>query len=373
MRVPFFDLTRQYRSVESTIRTALDTVIESQAFIMGRPVAELEQSIANRLGVKAAIGCASGTDALLLPLKALECDPGDHVLVPSFTFFATAGAVVNAGLRPVFCDVDPITFNVTPETLEAAWTDRTRAVIPVHLFGQMAPMEPIMMLARARGVTVIEDFAQAFGASQVIGGRKREAGSVGDVGATSFFPTKNLGGFGDGGLVTTNDERIAQYVTRARTHGGVQMYDHEFVGTNSRLDTIQAAVVAAKLGCVDGWGDRRRRNAQMYRDILDEVEGVTTPTSAPGNEHTFNQFTIRTTRRDSLKEHLNAQNIGSKIYYPKPLHRQACFSDITWDRLPISDRLSEEVLSLPIFPELSPDEVSFVGQAVRRFHEQGGE
>lgn len=366
MTVPLLDLAPQYLSLKSELDAAVLGVVESQRFVLGPEVEALEAELAAYLGVKHAIGCASGTDALLLPLKALGAEPGSDVIVPSFTFFATAGAVWNAGLRPVFCDVDPDTFNVTAATLDAAWTERTVAVIPVHLFGQMAPMAEICAWAAKKGVFVLEDAAQAIGARSPEG----MAGAVGDAGALSFFPSKNLGGFGDGGLVTTHDDALADKVAKLRVHGGRQMYHHEMVGTNSRLDALQAAVLRVKLPHLDGWAARRGENACRYHGMLGDVAGVRVPPVAQGNVHVYNQYTLRVERRDALKEHLAGQGIGSGVYYPVPLHRQACFAELGYRAgdLPITESLCDEVLSLPIFPELGEERLTRVAQAIRAFY-----
>jgi len=366
MDIPLLDLVAQYRSIKDDLDGAVLAVVESQRFVLGPEVEALEAELAAYLGVPHGVGCASGTDALLLPLKALGAEPGSEVIVPSFTFFATAGAVWNAGLRPVFCDVDPDTFNVTAATLEAAWTPRTVAVVPVHLFGQMAPMGEIVELARRRGAFVLEDAAQAVGARSADG----VAGAVGDAGAFSFFPSKNLGGFGDGGLVTTRDAALAEKLAKLRVHGGRQMYHHEMVGTNSRLDALQAAVLRVKLRHLDGWAAARRENARRYAALLADVEGVRLPHVGDGSFHVYNQFTVRARGRDALREHLTQQGIGSGIYYPVPLHLQECFASLGGRRgdLPVTEALCDEVLSLPIFPELGEDRVGRVAESVRAFY-----
>jgi len=363
--VPFLDLTEQYRSIREEVDEAVQRVVSSQAFILGPEVEAFEAEMAAFVGVPHAIGVASGTDALLLPLEALEPEPGDEVIVPAFTFFATAGAVWNAGFTPVFCDVDPVTFNVTPETVDAAWSDRTRAVIPVHLFGQMAPMEELLAMARERGATVIEDAAQAIGATR----SGRPAGSVGDVGAFSFFPTKNLGGFGDGGMVTTSDDRMAETVRTLRVHGGRQMYHHERVGTNSRLDALQAAVLRVKLGHLATWSAERGENACTYHGLLADVPEVIPPATDPDNRHVFNQYTVRARRRDELRAFLVDRDIGSGVYYPVPLHLQPCFSELAYEpgSLPVSEALCDEVLSLPVFPELGAGRARRVASAIQDF------
>ena len=364
--IPLLDLKAQYASIRDELDGAVRRVVEGQGFVMGPEVEAFEEEVAAYVGARHAVGVASGTDALLLPLRAIDAEPGSHVIVPSFTFFATAGAVWNAGLRPVFCDVDPDTFNVTAETLQAVWTDRTVAVIPVHLFGRTAPMGEIMELATARGAFVLEDAAQAIGASGPAGA----AGAVGDAGAFSFFPTKNLGGFGDGGLVTTNDPVLAERVAKLRVHGGRQMYHHELVGTNSRLDALQAAVLRAKLPHLDRWADTRTRNADAYRTGLAEVAEVLVPASDESHRHVYNQFTIRARRRDELRRHLAERGIGSGVYYPAPLHLQECFASLgaRAGDLPVTETLCGEVLSLPIFPELGEDRVARVCEAVRGFY-----
>ena len=366
MTVPFFDLTAQYRSIRSGLNDAVRRVVESQRFILGPEVEAFESELAAYLGVGHAVACASGTDALLLPLKALGAEPGSDVVVPAFTFFATAGAVWNAGLRPVFCDVDPDTFNVTAATLEAAWTDRTVAIVPVHLFGQMAPMAEIQALARAKGAFVLEDAAQAIGARSAAGA----AGTAGDAAAFSFFPTKNLGGFGDGGLMTTGDDALAGRLAKLRVHGGRRMYHHEMVGTNSRLDALQAAVLRVKLGHLDAWAAARDRNARRYVELLEDVANVRLPVAAPGNVHVWNQFTIRAERRDALRAHLEGPGIGTAVYYPEPLHLQPCFAKLGYRAgdLPVAEALCGEVLSLPIFPELGEERLARVAEAIRAFY-----
>lgn len=366
MSVPLIDLTRQFATIRQEVHEALNGVLESQRFILGPEVEGLEREVADYVGASHAIGVASGTDALLLPLKALDAEPGSDVLVPSFTFFASAGAVWNAGFRPVFCDVDPHTFNVTAETLSAAWTENTAAVVVVHLFGQMAEMGPICDLARDRGAFVLEDAAQSIGASSTAG----KAGAVGDACAFSFFPTKNLGGFGDGGMVTTDDADHAERVRKLRVHGGKKMYHHEMVGTNSRLDALHAAILRVKLRYLGQWSAARQRHARRYDDELAGVPGLSLPTTAPGNLHVYNQYTIRAERRDALRDHLNARGIGTAVYYPVPLHLQDCFVELGFRKgdLPIAEALSDEVVSLPVYPELTSEELDLVVRGIRSFY-----
>jgi dTDP-4-amino-4,6-dideoxygalactose transaminase len=374
MGVPFLDLKLQYNRLKDEVDQALGRVVSSQYFILGPEVQALEEEIAGYLGVPWAVGVASGTDALLLPLKALDPEPGEEVIIPAFTFFATAGAVWNSGFTPVFCDVDPGTFNVTAETLEEVWSERTRAVIPVHLYGQMAPMDEIRTLCERRDAFILEDAAQAIGAKQIQQVDQAQkwamAGALGDAAAFSFFPTKNLGGFGDGGMVTTPDQDFADKIAKLRVHGGKQMYHHEMVGTNSRLDALQAAVLRVKLPHLTPWAEARRMNAALYDEMLGDLEGVMTPLVAPGNFHVYNQYTLRVHQRDELRSFLAEREIGSGLYYPKGLHLQECFASLggRGGDLPVTESLTREVVSLPIFPELTEGQVSEVGEAIRGFY-----
>jgi len=372
VQIPLLDLSAQYAAIREAVDEAVARVVASQRFVLGEEVEALEAALAERIGVRHAIGCSSGTDALWLILKALDLGADDEVIVPAFTFFATAGAVWNAGLRPVFCDVDPATFNVTVETLERAAGPRTRAVIAVHLFGQMAPMEDVVAWARERGVAVIEDAAQAIDAERTPagGGAPLRAGAAGDAGAFSFFPTKNLGGFGDGGLVTTDDDVLAERVRKLRVHGGKQMYHHEMVGTNARLDALQAAVLRAKLPHLDAWTAARRAHAAIYDRALADVPEVLPPAVLPGNTHVYNQYTLRARRRDELRTALEAAGIGTGVYYPAPLHLQPCFAALGQGRgsLPAAEALCAEVLSLPVYPELGGGRAERVAEAIRAFY-----
>lgn len=369
--VPLLDLAAQYRTIRDDLDRALHEVVESQRFVLGPVVEDLERAITELTGSSHAIGCASGTDALLLPLKLLANGEVGEVIVPAFTFFATAGAVWNAGLRPVFCDVDPTSFNVTADLLEQVWTEQTIGVVPVHLFGQMAPMDPIMKLAETKGAWVLEDAAQAIGATQRDAeGSYRAAGAVGAVGAFSFFPTKNLGGFGDGGMITTDDDALAARLKAFRVHGGVQMYHHEVVGTNSRLDALQAAVLLAKLPHLEAWTAARRQNAERYEAGLSDVSEVILPTVEEGNTHVFNQYTVKAEARDELRAFLTTRTIGSGVYYPVPLHQQECFAELGYGEgdFPVSERLSREVVSLPVSPELTAEQSDIVISAIREFY-----
>jgi len=337
---------------------------------MGPAVAELEEAISTFVGVPHAVACASGTDALLLALKALDLGPDDEVITTPYTFFATAGAIVNAGGRPVFVDVCADTLNIDPEAVEAAVTSRTRAVVPVHLFGQMARMEPLLALGARHGVSIIEDAAQAIGAYQEFGGTRRAAGTCGDSATFSFFPTKNLGAWGDGGMITTGDADLAARLRLLRVHGGAKQYHHDEVGTNSRLDTLQAAVLLAKLPHLPAWNRRRVAHAGAYTEAFADIPGVEPLAIDPGNEPVFHQYTVRAERRDDLMDHLRGQGIGSAVYYPRALHLQPCFAMLKYraGSLPISERATEEVLSLPVFPELSDEQRNRVIEALRGFY-----
>lgn len=369
MGIPLLDLKAQFDAIRDDVMAAVQRVIDGQRFIMGPEVAALEIAIAELVCVEHAVACASGTDALLLSLQTVEWRPGDEVITTPFTFFATAGAVVNAGARPVFVDIDPDTFLLMPDTVADAVTERTRGLIPVHLFGQMTDMEAFASVAHTAGAVVIEDAAQAIGARR----RRRDGrwytpGQIGDTAAFSFFPSKNLGGWGDGGMILSKDAGRAQRLRLLRTHGGTKMYHHDFVGTNSRLDTLQAAVLLAKLPHLTAWNEARRRNAAVYNEGLSDVEGISTPVVDPANEHVYHQYTIRVSEhRDSLLEHLRSRGIGCAVYYPVPLHLQPCFADLGYraGQLPVAEQAVGEVVSLPIGPELRQDQLHEVIDAVR--------
>ncbi len=370
MKIPLLDLKAQFDSIRNEVLPALLSVVESQHFIMGEAIGKLEVEVARLARARYGIACASGTDALLLSLKALDLKPGDEVITPTFTFFATGGAIHNAGGRPVFVDIDAGTFNLDLDQAEAAITPRTRAIVPVHLFGQMAPMERLVALAAGRGIAIVEDAAQAIGARQRVAGAWRLAGELGTTGAFSFFPTKNLGAWGDGGMIVTQDEALAQRLARLRTHGGRKEYDHEEVGFNSRLDTLQAAILLAKLPHLAEWNAARRSRAACYHDGLAGLAPVVPPTTHSANEHTFHQYTIRAERRDALQAHLKQLGIASKVYYPKPLHLQTCFADLglAQGRFPEAERAANEVLSLPVYPELSDEACGVVIEGIRGFY-----
>jgi dTDP-4-amino-4,6-dideoxygalactose transaminase len=368
--VPLLDLVAQYREIKDDVLAAMMEVIERQSFIMGPEVSRLEGEIARLSHTKHGIACASGTDALLLPLKALDLRPGDEVITTPFTFFATAGTVHNAGGTPVFVDIDPATMNISPKAIEAAITSRTRAIIVVHLFGQMAAMESIMRLAARREVPVIEDGAQSVGARRKVDGQWRMSGELGSVGTLSFFPTKNLGAWGDAGLMVTQDDKIAERLRRLRLHGGSRQYLHEEVGTNSRLDTLQAAVLLAKLPYLERWNQARKRNAARYTEAFTGHPEVCPPAIDPANDHIFHQYTIRVPQRDELQVHLKEQGIGHAVYYPLALHLQPCFAHLGYSRgrLPAAEAAMESVLSLPVYPELTEQQQNTVIAAVKSFY-----
>lgn len=374
MSVPLLDLKRQYDELAEDIRERMEPVIRDQAFIMGPVVAELEAALADYLGVEHAVGVASGTDALLLPLRMLDLEPGDEVVTTPFTFFATAGAIHNAGGRPVFVDIRPDTFNIDEAQVESAVTERTRALIPVHLFGQFAEMPPLRDVADRHELLLIEDAAQAIGARQRVEGVWKHAGVLGDVASFSFFPSKNLGGFGDGGLIATNDAAIADRLRRLRVHGGLKTYYHDEVGTNSRLDALQAAVLLAKLPHLPGWHEGRRGNAAWYDARLEPLERaghLRRPIVLDHNEPIYNQYTLRVEERDALREHLAGRGIGHSVYYPLPLHLQPCFEHLgyTEGQMPESERAASEVISLPVFPELTEAELDEVASVIESFYE----
>ncbi len=365
--VPLLDVNRSNRAQRAEILEAITRVVDSGRFLHGPDVTQLEESIAAICDTRHAIGCASGSDALLLALMALEIGAGDEVIVPSFTFFATASCVWRLGARPVFVDVDPTTFNLDPARVAEAVTPATRAIIPVHLYGQCADMDPLLAVAREYDLKVIEDAAQAIGAEY----DGRPAGSMGDIGCLSFYPTKNLGGFGDGGMVVTNDEALGTAVRQLAAHGMKTRYYHDMVGINSRLDTIQAAVLNVKIGQLGRWTIERRENARRYGELFSELppdRRPVLPCELPNRYHVWNQYTVRIPygRRDELRARLADQRVGSEIYYPVPLHLQACFRSLGWQRgsLPHTERLSQDVLSLPIFPELTLDEQRRVVQVI---------
>jgi dTDP-4-amino-4,6-dideoxygalactose transaminase len=368
MSVPLLDLRAQHATIRDQVVGEMMRVVDAQLFILGEPVAKLEREVAALSRTKHAIGCASGTDALLLALRALDIGRGDEVITTPFTFFATAGTIHNVGATPVFVDIEPKTFNVDPGAAKAAVSSKTKAVIPVDLFGQMAPIEKLHALMP--NVPIIEDAAQSIGARRGIDGVERVAGEAATIGTFSFFPSKNLGAYGDGGMMVTQDDALAERLMRLRVHGGLKTYYHDEVGYNSRLDTLQAAVLSAKLPHLAGWSEKRRANAKYYDSAFADLKEVVTPFVDPANVSIFNQYTLRAERRDALKEHLAKKGIGHAIYYPLPLHLQPCFAYLGYKegRCPESERAAKEVISLPIYPELTRAQLDEVVSAVRSFY-----
>jgi dTDP-4-amino-4,6-dideoxygalactose transaminase len=370
MNVPLLDLRAQFQTIRGEVMAAVERVFESQHFILGPEVEAFERDAAEYCRIKHAIGCGSGSDALLLALTALGVGPGDEVVTASFSFFATAGSIARLGARPVFVDISPDDFNIDPNLIERAITPRAKAILPVHLFGQCAEMDAIREVADRHNLPVVEDAAQAIGAGYC----ERRAGAMGSVGCFSFFPSKNLGGAGEGGLMTTDDDDLAEKLRLLRVHGMRPKYYHKVVGVNSRLDALQAAVLGVKLKYLDRWSDARRRNAEHYDKLFAEagVEEVTTPAVRPNRRHIFNQYTIRCSRRDELMDFLKRRGVGSEIYYPAPLHLQECFAHLGYKPgdLPATERASRECLSLPIYPELTEEMRQYVVEKIAEFYRE---
>ncbi len=386
MQVPLLDLKPQYRALQAQIQAAIGAVCASQHFILGPAVKELESGVAAYSQCRFGIGVSSGTDALLLALMALGIGAGDAVITSPFTFFATAGTIARAGARPLFCDIDPVTFNLSAAAVEAFVAQqcerraselihrgsgaRVRAIMPVHLYGQITDMEPLTERARAFGLKIIEDAAQAIGAADA---RGRRAGSFGDVGCLSFFPTKNLGAFGDAGMCVTNDATLAERLAVLRVHGGKPKYYHALIGGNFRLDELQAAVLNVKLPHLDAWSAARARNAAFYDAAFQRAQlgdAVLTPHASLGVRHIYNQYVLRVRERDALSQYLTAAGVGTEIYYPVPLHLQQCFAYLggkTGD-CPQSERAAAETLALPIYPELSETQLQYVVDCVAAYY-----
>jgi len=360
--IPMVDLRRQYEGMKKDIDAAIRGVLEKTQFILGPNVAELEREIADHQGVPHAIGVASGTDALLLSLRACDLQPGDEVITTPFTFIATAEVIALLQAKPVFVDIDERTYNIDPAGIEKKITPRTRAIIPVHLFGHPADMDAIMDIGRRHKLRVIEDCAQAFGASY----RGRRVGSIGDFGCFSFFPSKNLACYGDGGMVITREQGMAEKLRLLRNHGSRVKYHHDLLGYNSRLDEIQAAILRVKLHRIEEWNDGRRRAADLYRTFI-RREDITLPSETSGCRHVYHQFTIRSAARDRIMANLSAQGIASAVYYPIPLHLQKVFTGLRGiDDLKVSEVSAAEVLSLPMFPEITEEEVRRVSDVINR-------
>lgn len=388
MRVPLLDLKPQYQSLKKQLDEAIIRVAESQYFIMGPELSEMEKEFQQYLNVKHAWGVSSGTDALLLALMALDIKPGDEVIVPTYSFFATAGVVSRLFATPVFVENDPVTFNIDPKDFEKKITSKTKAVIPVHLFGQSAEMDEIMKIAIAHNLYVIEDAAQAIGTQYKDG---RFVGTIGHIGCFSFFPSKNLGGYGDGGLIVTNDDKLSEIIRIKRVHGGEPKYYHKVIGGNFRLDAIQAAVLRVKLPHLQSWSEKRQQNAKRYNQLFIEAGLAEEPgktkfdsknkvllpkavyeKSGVKNYHIYNQYKIKVEKRDALREFMTKHEIGTEIYYPVPFHLQECFSDLGYKKgdFPISEFSANTSIALPIYPELSDEQLQYVVSVIRKFFDE---
>ncbi len=369
MRVPQFDLTNQVERIQAEIHVAIENVMAHRQFILGPEIEALEKELSDYCGARHAVGVSSGTDALLLALMALNISPGDEIITTPFTFFATAGVIVRLGARPVFVDIEPESFNLDVAKVEEVITEKTKAIIPVHLFGRCVSMEPLLKIAKENDIYIVEDAAQAIGARTDQG----IAGAIGDAGCYSFFPTKNLGAFGDAGMVVTQDEKLFNRLKKLRVHGSMEKYVYEEVGGNFRLDTLQAAVLQVKLKYLDEWTTKRRAHALTYDSLLENsgISGdIVAPPEIPGNNHVFHQYVIRARDRDSLRDRLKEKEISTGVYYPLPLHVQPCFRRYGYNRgdFPESERASNEVLALPMFPEITEKAQEYVVQAIRGFY-----
>ncbi len=369
IKVPLLDLAAQHEPLRDELRAAIERVMDTQQFVLGAEVERLEEEIAGYSQTRFAVGCASGSDALLLVLMALGIGPGDEVITTPYTFFATASSITRLSARPVFVDIDPRTYNIDTNKLEAAITERTRALMPVHLFGQCAGMDALSEIAARHNVPVIEDAAQAIGAED----NKRRAGLMSLAGCLSFYPTKNLGAAGDAGMIVTSDAELAARLRSLRVHGETARYHHKYVGINSRLDAIQAAVLRVKLPLLDLWSEARRQNAARYDELFAAAgltDEVTLPYVRPNTRHIFNQYVVRAPRRDALVEHLKQNDIGAGVYYPVPLHLQECFRFLRYheSQFPIAEQVAHDSLALPIYPELTPEQQDHVVDTIRRFY-----
>ncbi len=382
MQVPLLDLKAQYQSIKNEMLPVLTGVIDSQLFILGQNVEALEQQISLYCGAEHAVGVTSGSDALLLALMALDIKPGDKVITTPYTFFATAGSICRAGAEPLFVDIHPDTYNIDPGRirellgrLSAGERSHVKAVMPVHLYGQCADMAEITAIAQEYGLKIIEDSAQALGAACMMAGRERKSSSMGDFGCISFFPSKNLGCFGDGGMVTTNDEGYAKKLKSLRVHGQTETYVHRYIGINGRLDALQAAVLLVKLPHLDAWAAGRQKNAALYEKLFAEaglLECITPPVKRADRNHVYNQFVIRAKNRNALKEHLTKNGIGTAIYYPLCLHLQDCFKFLGGKQgdYPEAEKASQETVALPVFPELTPKQIEYVVEQIAAFYKK---
>jgi len=376
MKIPLLDLKAQHETINKEIRLAIEEILESQYFILGHNVEELEKNIAHYSNTKFALGVSSGTDALLVSLMALNIKPGDEIITTPFTFFSTVGVISRLNAIPVFVDIDPSTFNIDPLKINAAISSKTKAIIPVHLFGQIADMDSIIEIANKNNLSVLEDAAQAIGAEY----KGRKAGSIGNIGAFSFFPSKNLGGYGDGGMIVTNDEDLFETAKILRVHGSKPKYYHKIVGGNFRLDSLQASILNIKLKYLDQWSQKRRENAEYYNEKFKEsglIEDgyIITPVAnyinyLDKNFHIYNQYTLITKHRNKLREFLKENGVGTEIYYPVPQHLQECFCDLGYKKgdFPISEKTAETVLSIPIYPELNYDQKNYIIQKISEFY-----
>ena len=367
LQVPLLDLKAQYVTIQSEIRAAIDRVCESQHFILGPEVSALEEELAQVCGARFAIGVSSGTDALLVALMALEVGPGDEVVTTPYSFFATAGVVARLGARPIFVDINPNTFNIDPTAIPAKLNARTKAIIPVHLYGQCVDLTQLLSLAQERNIPIIEDAAQAIRATDTHG---NQAGTTGAMGCFSFFPSKNLGAFGDAGMVVTSDEKLADSLRSLRVHGGKPKYYHPVIGGNFRLDALQAAVLRVKLPYLEAWTAKRRENAARYRNLItraDLLDWITLPQDSAG--HIYNQFNIRVPHRDQLRDFLNERGVGTEIYYPLPLHLQECFQQLNYrpGDFPHAEAAAQESLALPIYPELTEEQQRYVVGVIQEY------
>jgi dTDP-4-amino-4,6-dideoxygalactose transaminase len=365
MKVPLLDLKPQYAQIKDQIVPELNDIFESQGFILGPKVEKLEKEMASYIGTKHTIGCSSGTDALLLSLMAADIKAGDEVITTPYTFFATAGSIARVGAKARFVDIEPDTFLMRTDLIEPLINSKTKAIMPVHLFGQCVDMEPLMAISKKHNLTVIEDAAQAIGSKY----NGAQAGTFGDTGCFSFFPSKNLGCFGDGGLVSTNDDALSERLKGLRVHGGQKQYQHLEVGLNARLDAIQAAVVSIKLPYLSSWTEKRRENAALYNELFKNNKNIVTPVEKPGRYHIYNQYVIRVENRDALKDHLTQHEIGCSVYYPLSLHQQKCFADLNYKTgdFPESEKAANHTIALPIYPELTKEQIEFVAKTVNEF------
>ena len=367
LEVPLLDLKKQYDQIKDEVQEAINDVLESTQYIMGEHVEKLEEEIVEYTNTKYAVGVASGTDALLLSLHALDIGPGDEVIVPTFTFFATAGVVSRLGATPVFADIAPVSFNITAEEIEAKITDKTKAIIPVHLYGQPAEMDKIMEIADEHNLKVVEDACQAIGAEY----KGTQIGNFGDTTALSFFPSKNLGGYGDGGMVLTNDKDLAYRLKRLRVHGAEPKYYHQEVGYNSRLDAIQAAVLRVKLKYLDKWTEGRQRVANTYDKLFKEKglnkEIISPKKKVEDSTHVYHQYVIRVKNRDEVQKRLQEKGVSTAVYYPRPLHLQECYKELGYKKgdLPVAEKACDKVLALPIDPDLNDKQINYVVETIR--------